>query len=186
MYSFDEVMLDLETMDSANTAAITAIGAIAMNLETGELGPSFYVKVNLQSSIDAGLTVSGDTISWWLMQSEEARKEMAAKGVSLVEALEMFSKYMSNHSTLWGNGAAFDNAILSNAYRATKIPQPWAFWNDRCYRTVKNLYPQVPFHRSGTHHNALDDAVTQADHLIAIYKEIANAKVKSAEVSLSS
>jgi exodeoxyribonuclease VIII len=44
----------------------------------------------------------------------------------------------------------------------------WEFWKDRCYRTIKNCYPDVPFDRRGTHHNALDDARSQALHLIAI------------------
>jgi len=37
---------------------------------------------------------------------------------------------------------------------------------------VKNLYPGIPFtFKSGTQHNALDDAKAQARHLIAILDE---------------
>jgi exodeoxyribonuclease VIII len=46
--------------------------------------------------------------------------------------------------------------------------QPWRHWNDRCYRTVKSLYPDVKLERVGTHHNAVDDAESQARHLIAM------------------
>jgi len=67
---------------------------------------------------------------------------------------------------VWGNGAAFDNVILASAYRQANITQPWLFWNDRCYRTVKALSPAVTMQRNGTHHNALDDAESQARHLI--------------------
>ena len=69
---------------------------------------------------------------------------------------------------IWGNGAAFDNVVLASAFRATGMQVPWAFWNDRCYRTVKSLFSNVKLKRSGTHHNALDDAVTQAKHLLEI------------------
>lgn len=66
---------------------------------------------------------------------------------------------------MWGNGAAFDNAILANAYRAAGIKQPWELWNDRCYRTICAYYPGCPRNQPGTPHNALDDARSQAEHL---------------------
>jgi inhibitor of KinA sporulation pathway (predicted exonuclease) len=44
----------------------------------------------------------------------------------------------------------------------------YKFWNERCYRTVKNQYPDVKLTRTGTYHNALDDARTQAEHLVQI------------------
>jgi len=71
-------------------------------------------------------------------------------------------------ATLWGNGSTFDNVILSNAYRAIGVKQPWDFWNDRCYRTLKSLYPHVKLERSGVAHNALDDAKSQAMHAVRI------------------
>lgn len=71
---------------------------------------------------------------------------------------------------VWGNGAAFDNVILRRAYERTSresMKAPWPHWNDRCYRTIKGLYGhQVKIERTGTHHHALDDAASQARHLI--------------------
>jgi exodeoxyribonuclease VIII len=73
---------------------------------------------------------------------------------------------------VWGNGATFDNVILANAYDACRIRRPWKYYADMCFRTVRNQYPHVQVKRQGTHHNALDDALTQAHHLQAIYKEM--------------
>lgn len=42
---------------------------------------------------------------------------------------------------------------------------PWKFWNDRCYRTVSAGFPRRQ--QTGTHHNALDDAISQTKHLLA-------------------
>jgi hypothetical protein len=183
-----DIMVDLETMDNKPTAAITAIGAVYMDLDSGELGETFYVKVDLQSSMDLGMTVSAETIQWWLKQNEAARFEMTQPGENILYALGLFgdfvggqwvgdvtdadASYVQSPNRVWGNGAAFDNAILENAYAKCNMELPWKFYNDRCYRTVKNLYPNVPLARIGTHHNALDDAITQAKHLIEIYKEI--------------
>jgi len=42
------------------------------------------------------------------------------------------------------------------------------FWNDRCYRTMKAQHRDVDFVRLGTFHNALHDAESQAEHLLAM------------------
>ena len=39
---------------------------------------------------------------------------------------------------------------------------PWTFWQERDLRTLKGLSPDLRIERSGTHHNALDDALHQA------------------------
>lgn len=44
------------------------------------------------------------------------------------------------------------------------IDAPWSHRDDRCYRTLKNLRPDVAFEPYDTHHNALDDAFAQATH----------------------
>jgi hypothetical protein len=44
----------------------------------------------------------------------------------------------------------------------------WRSYNSRCYRTVKQQFPDITIVRSGTHHNALDDARAQAAHMVGI------------------
>jgi DNA polymerase III epsilon subunit-like protein len=172
----NDVMIDLETMDNKPTSAITAIGAVWFNKDTGLLGEEFYIKVDLQSSMDFGLSISADTIAWWLQQADAPRLEMAKKGEGLDNALNIFRQKFSGTEAVWGNGASFDNAILNHAFSKVGFDLPWKFWNDRCYRTVKNMYPDIVMMREGTHHNALDDAKSQAIHLIDIYKEINHVK----------
>lgn len=165
------VMLDLETMGTSTDAAIIAIGACEFDIKTQEVGEKFYHVVDLQSSVDAGLTLDASTVIWWMKQSDQARKEFQCEGINLSRALVEFTHWIGEGAKdvkIWGNGAAFDNAILSTAYRKCKLIQPWSFWNDRCYRTQKADYPDVKMQRKGDHHNALDDAISQAEHLIAI------------------
>jgi hypothetical protein len=91
----------------------------------------------------------------------------------LDEALTKFSDWFGPKSLpVWGNGAVFDNTILSNAYFNTGREPPWKCWDDRCYRTVKALFHWVKSDdREGVYHNALDDAVYQTKHLIKILGE---------------
>lgn len=70
------LMIDLETMDNKPTAAITAIGAVLFNPETGEMGETFYRRISLTSSVDYDCTMGADTVLWWLRQSIEAKTRL--------------------------------------------------------------------------------------------------------------
>lgn len=164
----NHIMLDLETMGNRSTAAIAAIGAVRFNPAQRQITSEFYMRVNLASSTDAGLTLDASTVLWWLKQSDDARKEITHPGaVSLECALIEFENWL--HATeaapiIWGNGADFDNVILANAYRAAGFEQPWNHYDNRCYRTLKSLKPELKIQRTGTYHHALDDAKNQARH----------------------
>jgi hypothetical protein len=71
---------------------------------------------------------------------------------------------------MWGNGAAFDNVVLRNAFERAHLTPPWNFRQDMCYRTIKTLFPDVEMPERVGKHNALEDAKWQAQHLIAINK----------------
>lgn len=168
-----QVMVDLETLGNGSNAVILSIGAVEFDPDTDTLGREFYVLVDPQSCVDAGLQVDVGTVVWWMKQSDQARSAFNRKGYPLDEALAHFTDWYPAGAPLWGNGATFDNVIMTNAYKACGMDQPWKFWDDRCYRTLKNLLPNITLDRKGTHHNALDDAKTQAVHanklLAALY-----------------
>ena len=166
------VMLDLETMSSNSNASIASIGACKFSVEKG-IEDTFYINVKLSSCIASGLHVDGNTIMWWMQQSDAARNALNPDQFDLTYALDAFTSWFNGSTYLWGNGAPFDNVVLSNAYKAVGFEQPWSFRNDSCYRTIKNMVPAVLLpERKGTHHNALDDAVYQAEHLIKIFKHL--------------
>ena len=176
-----EFMVDLETMGTGPTAAIVSIGCVPFDRESLTVGlDEFYTVVDLESSLKAGLTAESSTILWWMMQSEEARTELfSRRRAQLYEALSALRYWMAglvpakNDRKVWGNGAAFDNVILSSAYKAVGLETPWNFWNDRCFRTMKNEFADVPLpDRSGLHHKAVDDARYQAECLVEILRSV--------------
>lgn len=169
-----DVMIDLETMGNGPSAAIIAIGAVSFDIKEQKLGAEFYCKISLESSVKAGGVMDASTVLWWLQQSEEARAEFKEKGAQIHDALHDFQLWMDSlhidikERKVWGNGATFDNVILRSAYNNCSMKTPWEYFGDRCYRTVKNMYPHIKMERTGTHHNALDDAKSQAVHLMAM------------------
>jgi exodeoxyribonuclease VIII len=117
--------------------------------------------------------VDGGTIVWWLQQSNEARLALCVGNVKLREALLTFTDWYGGDKDVpvWGNGAAFDNVIVRQAYERLYLHAPWSHRADRCFRTLKNLFPGVePPEQSGTHHNALDDAMWQAEYMRLIFQ----------------
>lgn len=156
---------------------VLSIGAVTFDPTTGELGEEFYVVINTDSCLVAGLHIDAGTVDWWAKQSEEARQvldEAANGGEKLEDAMSMFTDYLDRQGLknvrIWGNGADFDNAILSACYKAVGGATPWVPWNNRCYRTLKNLIKGPRLKREGTYHNALDDAKTQANHAIQLLR----------------
>ena len=177
-------MVDLETAGQIPGSVILSIGAVAFDPETGEIDDGFYSVVNRVSCICAGLRYDQDTIDWWMKQAPEARAVLTESNrddaPSLLVALAAFNGYLARfageEARVWGNGSDFDNALLASAYRAVGIKPGWKFWNSRCYRTLKNLHPDVPLEkRTGVFHNALDDARTQAEHALQIFAKMRTA-----------
>lgn len=175
-----DVMLDLETFGTRPGSVILSIGA--RQFSRAGIGADFYRVISVATCQNAGLTTDPDTIAWWAGQSERARMVVdsatapvkAARAVSLGSALAAFAGWLAalgptSETRIWGNGSDFDNAILGEAYiRAGFSSTPWSPFNNRCYRTLKNLRPDVKIVRSGTHHNALDDATDQAAHAVLL------------------
>jgi hypothetical protein len=177
----NHIMLDLETMGTGPNAAIVAIGAVEFEINKtpgqlggGQLGDTFYMPISLDSAMASGGQVDAGTVLWWLKQTDAARAMFTHPAIEHGQALANFSSWMHQcgefkNLRVWGNGASFDNVILASAYRRAALPLPWNGFNDRCYRTVKSMHPTAPaLERVGTHHNAMDDAISQAKHLIAM------------------
>lgn len=178
----NHIMLDLETMGTRPDAAIIAIGAVAFD-ETGNASQmGFYATVSLASAMEHGGTVDADTIMWWLGQSDQARRQFGEVGMRLPDALTELADWLlevaeGDETTrdsleVWGNGADFDNVILTSAYRNVGLSLPWGKYKNRCYRTVKSANRHIKLVRTGTHHNAYDDACSQANHLIRIWAAV--------------
>jgi exodeoxyribonuclease VIII len=166
------IMLDLETFGNGNDAAIVSIGAVKFN-SNGLMADEFHVGVDPESCQLLGLKIDASTVMWWLdPERADARANLLALDkVDLLSALIGFSQWIDGDvDAIWGNGATFDNIILRNAYRVCGMEYPVKFWQDQCYRTMKYRAPGIELVREGTHHDALDDARSQAKHLLAIMK----------------
>lgn len=173
---FEDLMIDLESMGLPPDGALLSIGAVFFDLSTCTLGPKFSVTINLATAVRDGGTINPSTCVWWLGQSQEARDAVRFSAVDVRTALQDFSNFIEDHSSVktvrpWGNGAGFDLTLLNGAYVRAGMKTPWYFGHERCFRTVRNMYQQVeydPGEKGTGAHRAIDDAVFQVEHLFKI------------------
>lgn len=179
------VMVDLETLGVTPGYKILAIGAVVMTPQG--TGREFYCSVKRESQNRFGLRELPSTMEWWAKQSPAAREAAFADKSALVveDALQNFSRWLVDVALdpmtgerrkvlVWGNGAGLDQPILSAVYTAVGYNTPWKFYNERCYRTLKNLYPGVKFYEPDVKHHALEDAKAQAEHAIRMLNRSAH------------
>lgn len=177
-------MIDLETLSTAPDAAILSIGAVAFDPFTGELGKEFHLRVEFKNAVESG-RCDTSTLKWWIGQEALAGKDVTS-GISLTkDVLEQFAEYLPDDAIVWGNGATFDISILENAFtRVLQKDAPWAFWNVRDCRTVEAMAEgkdtKKNYARSGIHHQALDDAIYQAEYVSGMVMKLRESCVDEA------
>jgi len=178
---YTDLSVDLETLGTDPGAVVFQVGLCAFDAR----GPrdevaTALVRVHPQSLLDAGMTVSWDTIAWWLRQSDEARLAAAdvAEAVPLRLATHRATGFLREHfdfdfngdpesearveCDVWGFGPTLDVALLEELYRRARAPVPWDFRRVRCLRTLAAYAPEVPRPRPAIAHRADCDAEAQA------------------------
>jgi hypothetical protein len=167
-------MIDIETLGTAANSVVLSIGAVRFD-DTGLL-EEFYCVLNTASCISHGLAVEERTVQWWDEQGEAARKvieESRQGGLALPIALNaLASSFDWENTRVWCNGLNFDLPILDTAYRACGMSAPWAYYNGRDFRTIKNEFARETVNllavEPAVAHHALADAKAQALTLLAL------------------
>lgn len=176
----NHLMIDLETAGTEPGSAIMSIAAAAFSpyedyeQEFPDDIQLFSMNVKLQSSIDAGLKVDGDTVMWWMAQGKEAVDALTVpEPVKLSTAVAGFNSFYwklkeslpdKTPIYIWSHGATFDPPQWEMACRAVKKRPPWMYFNCRDTRTLFDLafddgFPA--FEGFGTKHNAMHDVLGQ-------------------------
>lgn len=171
-----DLQIDLETMGLPPTGAIVSIGACFFDLDTCTVGPTFNKVINLATAVRDGGTIDPSTLMWWLRQGDEARRSISVDDYDIRQVLAEFTAFIEQHSTIpdvrpWGNSSSFDLTILGGAYKRAGLQTPWRFGKERCFRTVRCMYPSIEYNpddKGSENHNALSDAIFQARHLFKI------------------
>lgn len=172
-----DFMVDLETLGTSPGSVVVSIGVAMFSTEEG-VTDTLEMVVDPEDAQAHGLRIEAGTVMWWMGQSAEARQALKG-GKPLKPVLQELTQWLQEKAagapiSIWGNGASFDPPLLEACYRAAGLPIPWKYWDVRCYRTIQELTGAKP-RRVGTHHRALDDAITQAEVIVRVMQTRAKA-----------
>lgn len=148
---FKHVMIDTETLGRTPGSVVRSVAAVEFDPQTGETGRQKVWKIDLTDSIRYGFKVEASTLKWWMMQSDEARREFVEGAETpLEDFLEDFMQFIAatdegSDFTLWCLQLDFDVAMLCsmyswynlNVYRCDEEVLPWNF------RKVRDVRPYM-------------------------------------------
>lgn len=187
-------IIDMETLSTEHNAALLSIGAVIHNFGTGQQVDTFYANITPESSIAAGLDVSESTKAWWAKQGQAAQDVLSVGQRPLRDVLIDFAKWLAGHGVQYaiGNGPRADNQWLESACKAVGMQSPIKYWGDLDMRTLTFIGTHVlgldHWHNTfkGVKHNALHDAINEAEFCNAVFQKLINRKPKEmAEFTLS-
>ncbi|WP_288081571.1 3'-5' exonuclease [Pseudomonas sp.] len=188
------IMLDFETLSLKDNATLLSLGACVFDTEFGVSVNTFYAAIDPRTQ--PGRDVDAGTALWWMEQSDEARSRItqAVKNTDLLHDADpddeaaynairdnaalpimhvamAFAGWLEQfpNAEVWTNGTV-DHHWLQSMFDYCGLKNPVKFWNQRDYRTLKNLFPAVKHTREGVAHDALADAVYQAEHTVKLLK----------------
>jgi hypothetical protein len=165
-------MLDLESLGTQPDCAILTLGAVKFDPYTPDsFGDSLYFRIDVDEQLALGRRVQQDTLEWWGRQADDVREEaLGEEGrISLTDMYRQLNRFTVGVNNIWCQGPAFDIVILENIYRQMGWPTPWQFWQIRDSRTLFGVHGDPREKNKAGLHNALEDCVSQAQGVQAIY-----------------
>lgn len=183
-------MVDIETLDTVETALVLEIGVVKVDFEDSSR-EVYRCSPGRQEQLDAGRTISLDTLGFWTQQPEDARR-LLRNGLTetpVKDCLDEISRFLDDAAEVWAKPPSFDLNILANLnrqFRPAGAGDLWYYRAPRDLRTLLAVYGDPGVQHNGTVHNALDDADFQMRQLIAILERIEAAFVVKPTTGLAS
>ena len=177
-----DIMIDTEFLSLKYDSYILSIGAVAWDSEDEE----FYVLDRLhefpsmRSQQKYSPTIDGDTLMWWLGQSQEPRESIingqkkACKAIkdTLLNLGYFIQDKGPGIQRIWSHGAVCDLPLLKHWYDKLGMVTPWQYQQPRDTRTLfeaVNCTPERNY-TGGVAHDALADAIAQAEQVHTAWK----------------
>ena len=172
----NRIMIDIETLDTARTATILQIGACKFDPDDG-ITEHFNAFVDIESQSLS--TISAATLKWWTSQQV---MPIWADAIPIDVALDNLRSWLRAQGIndsgfnyeIWCKGTDFDTQILAHAYeKYLHTPAPWKYNSPRDCRTMFKVFEELKAPTENvSKHDALADAIHQAEHLNYILKTL--------------
>jgi hypothetical protein len=167
------LMIDFETYALTPDALVLSLGAVLFTREG--ISKAYQWFFSMSEQMENRRVIDPDTVDWWSKQSNTAKetiKKSKQSDASIIQQLKAFSSFISQDTRVWANPSSFDIPIAEHLFHQYELSIPWKYYNFRCYNTFKQMFDiakNKPF--TGVKHNALYDAIYQANNVIDWLKE---------------
>lgn len=179
------LVLDIETCGINPGCIVTEIG-IAIIEQNKVIDKAFWRLNPSEEIFHLGMTVESDTAKWWTEFPIEKRENLVNGSnnefVSIYQILPIINTFVSKYKIdyFWGNSPDFDFKILDelinriNDFDKTEFKFPWnCFWKLRDVRTlIRGSGLNNSEIKNINQHNALDDAIYEAEQLCNAFKKL--------------
>jgi len=186
---YKHVMIDIETMGTSHSAPVMAVGIVPFQLHREQCAVSprelhREMRMSLQANIDAYRDVDGDAVEWWLRQSDAARAALLREprlGSALELAEHLVLALRAPHLDpdelhVWAKPPQFDLEILRNLLEGRSVAWPCSLRLERDSRPLIDLAKVAGwedcFPAPAVEHDALSDAVEQAEQVVRIWRRV--------------
>lgn len=171
-----DVMLDLETLSTKQSANVIQISAVTFDLTNDNF--SDIRTFNQCCELSSERTTDQDTLAWWNETNHDLLANLLRDGAGCdqLTAVHNFQHWIFelqneyNMVYVWGNGSTFDNAKIENMCEQYKLKYPVNYKCNMDLRTLirvagittnlgEDYLKDIAF--EGDEHNALDDCKHQ-------------------------
>lgn len=177
---FNTLMIDIETTGTKPGCKVLSIGAFGFNEEGKQV--EFYERISPEKLAEECFFDEDGTMEWWRKQDESVMLEAFGGEKGPAEVLSEFKHFFYKNFnpgrrdikfTVWSCGIDFDFPIIGELFSRTGVSQLWKFWQQRDYRTLKELFPEMKNAEGNVEkHNALEDAKAQMRGLRYFFSDI--------------
>ena len=175
-----DLMLDIETLGVRTTSVIIQIGACSFDRKTGTIGDTFVANIDVDNSLQQGLTVDWSIIKWWIEQIRGGNPaDWMDDAQPLKSVLESLAATYKKINYVWSH-STFDIPILVNAYNAVGLKLPFHYRFTRDIRTLTHLAKHQKNEKEtfgkkkedDKTHNALDDCLYQIEYCVECFNKL--------------
>lgn len=154
-------MIDIETFGRPPRAVILEVGVVRND-------GADPLEVVIDAARQPLRRCDVSTIMWWQSHPDALAAVMRRQqhGISLRDGMALVARALRGCDEIWANSPSYDLAIIADAMNQCQITPPWAYWQERDFRTVRAVHPGVDY--IGTvedAHSAIADAAAQAAYL---------------------
>jgi hypothetical protein len=158
----NELIADIETLDTAETAVIYQVGIVAFN------GTEILEKTEMNLCIDEqlalGRTVDADTLLFHCNNIEGLRNSLKSSNRCIEHVYLKLKEVIAEYdvTNVWSKGN-FDFNLLKHLFQSKNLKAPWTFWQERELRT---LMKECNVEKSKiVAHTGLQDCIDQINQL---------------------